>query len=201
MRVEPGLKGEAQDVLEVGQAVVAAESHIVAEEGEHQREGHGLGDDRQVNAGDAGAKGEPAEGERKRAWHEQHHQGREGKPVEPVPEPWQFLPVQEHHKIGKDRVGIDPARPDLAHEVHAHGIAAKGEEGSVPEGENAAETPDQIDGQRQQGEADIFAQKRHEMIGEMQGRVRRGEAVHGRHQNRGGRKQRQDDDALPVEGR
>ena len=31
-----GLDVEAQDVLEVGQAVVAAEAHVVAEEGEQQ---------------------------------------------------------------------------------------------------------------------------------------------------------------------
>ena len=44
---------EAEDVLEVGQAVIAAEAEIVAEEGEHQREGHRLGDDREIDAGDA----------------------------------------------------------------------------------------------------------------------------------------------------
>ena len=37
-RVAVGLHGEAQDVLEVGQAVVAAEAHVVAEEGEQQRD-------------------------------------------------------------------------------------------------------------------------------------------------------------------
>ena len=65
-----------------------------------------------------------------------------GKPVEAVPEPGQFLPVQEHHEVGQDRVGIDAARPDLAHEIHAHGIAAEREEGAVAEREDAAEAPD-----------------------------------------------------------
>ncbi len=41
---------EAEDVLEVGEAVIAAEAEIVAEEGEQQGEGHRLGDDRQVDA-------------------------------------------------------------------------------------------------------------------------------------------------------
>ena len=59
-----GLHGEAQDVLEVGHAVVAAQAHVVAEEGEQQGEGHRLGDDREIDAGDAAAEGEPAERQR-----------------------------------------------------------------------------------------------------------------------------------------
>ena len=58
-----GLQVEAEDVLEVGQPVVAAEAHVVAEEGQHQGEGHRLGDDREIDAGDARAEGEPAEDE------------------------------------------------------------------------------------------------------------------------------------------
>ena len=60
---------EAENVLEVGQAVVAAEAEIVAEEAEHQREGQRLGDDREIDAGDAAAEREPAEheGEQRRA--------------------------------------------------------------------------------------------------------------------------------------
>jgi hypothetical protein len=56
-----GLEAEAEHVLEVGQAVVAAKTHVVAEEGQHQRIGQRLGDDGEVDAGDAGAEGEPAE--------------------------------------------------------------------------------------------------------------------------------------------
>ena len=61
---------EAEDVLEIGEAVVAAEAHVVAEEGEQQRVGHRLGDDRQIDAGDAAAEGEPAEDERQQPGHE-----------------------------------------------------------------------------------------------------------------------------------
>ena len=72
-RVVVGLHGEAQDVLEVGQAVVAAEAHVVAEEGEQQSEGHRLGDDREIDAGDAAAEGEPAERQRQHARHQHDH--------------------------------------------------------------------------------------------------------------------------------
>ena len=41
---------EAQNVLEIGQAVIAAETHVVAEEGQQQGESHRLGDDRQIDA-------------------------------------------------------------------------------------------------------------------------------------------------------
>jgi hypothetical protein len=44
---------EPQDVLEVGEAVVAAEAHVVAEEGEHQRVAECLRHDRQIHARDA----------------------------------------------------------------------------------------------------------------------------------------------------
>ena len=54
---------EAEDVLEVGQAVVAAEAEVVAEEAEQQRVGQRLGDDREIDAGDAAAEREPAEHE------------------------------------------------------------------------------------------------------------------------------------------
>ena len=52
-RVVVRLHVEAENVLEIGEAVVAAEAHVVAEEGEQQRIGQRLGDDRQIDAGDA----------------------------------------------------------------------------------------------------------------------------------------------------
>ena len=65
-----GLHVDAQNVLEVGQAVVAAEAEIVAEEGELQGVGHRLRDDREIDAGDARAEREPAEGEGEQAGNE-----------------------------------------------------------------------------------------------------------------------------------
>ena len=44
------LQVEAREVLEVGEPVVAAEPHVVAEEGEHQREAERLRHDRQIDA-------------------------------------------------------------------------------------------------------------------------------------------------------
>jgi len=76
------LNVEAEHVLEVGEAVVAAEAEIVAEEAEHQREGERLGDDRQIDAGDAAAEREPAEHEGEETGHQQHHHGRVGERVE-----------------------------------------------------------------------------------------------------------------------
>ena len=48
------------NIFEIGQPVIAAKAHVIAEEGEQQRIGHRLGDDRQVDARDARAEGEPA---------------------------------------------------------------------------------------------------------------------------------------------
>ena len=166
-RVAGRLHVEAEDVLEVGEAVVAAEAEIVAEEGEQQGEGHRLGDDREIDAGDAAAEGEPAEDEGEQARHQHHHEHGEPEHVEAVPVPGQFLPVEEHHEVGQDRVGIDAARADLAHQVHAHGVAAEREEGAVAEREDAAIAPDQIERERQHGVAEVLAEQRHEIARHM----------------------------------
>ena len=154
---------EAQDILEVGQAVVAAEPEIVAEEAEHQREGQRLGDDRQIDAGDAAAEREPAEHEGQHAGHSHDHEERVGKVLEAVPEDRKLRPVQEHHEVRQDRVRVDAARADLPHQIHAHGVAAEREERAVAERENAGIAPDQVDRERQQRVADIFAEQRHEI--------------------------------------
>ncbi len=166
---------EAEDVLEIGQAVIAAEAEIVAEEGEQQRIGQRLRDDRQIDAGDAAAEGEPAEHEGQQARHQQHHQRRIGEVVEEIPEERQFLPVQEHHEVRQDRIGIDAAGADLAHQVHAHGVAAEREERAVAERQDADIAPDQIDRERQQAVADIFAEQRDQIGRDVEGRA-------GRHQ-------------------
>ncbi len=106
--------------LIVGQPVIAAEAHVVAEEGEPQRIGHRLGDDRQIDAGDARAKGEPAEHQGEHPRHQDHHRRGIGEMVEAPPEPRQFLILQEHHEVREHRVLIHPARADLAHQIHAH---------------------------------------------------------------------------------
>ena len=136
---------EAENILEVGETVVAAEAEIIAEEAQHQREGQRLGDDRKINPGDAAAECEPAEHEGERARHEQHHEGGVGEMLESVPVDRQLGPIQEHHEVRQNRMRVDAARSDLAHQIHAHGIAAEREKCAVAERQNAAIAPDQVD--------------------------------------------------------
>ena len=185
-----GLHVEAEDVLEVGQAVVAAEAEIVAEEAEQQRIGHRLRDDREIDAGDARAEREPAEAEGEQARHQQHHQRREPEHVEAVPVPGQLRIVQEHHEVGQDRIAVDAAAADLAHQVHAHGVAAEREERAMAERENAAIAPDQVDREREDGVADIFAQQRHQIGRHLEHRARRQQQVRQRDQHAAGRRPR-----------
>ena len=159
---------EAEDVLEIGQPVVAAEAEIVAEEPEHQRIGQRLGDDREIDAGDAAAEREPAEHEGERAGHQHDHQQRIGEMLEAVPVDRQFRPVQEHHEVRQFRMRIDAARADLPHQVHAHGVAAEREERAVAERKDAAIAPDQIDREREQRVAEIFAEQRDQIGRHMQ---------------------------------
>ena len=60
-------------------------------------------------------------------------------------------------KSGSSRIAVDAARPDLAHEIHAHRIAAEREERAMAERENAAKPPYEIERQRQQRVTEIFA--------------------------------------------
>ena len=163
---------EAEDVLEVGQAVIAAEAEIVAEEAEQQRIGHRLGDDREIDAGDAAAEGEPAEHEGEQARHQQDHQRGIGEMLEAVPVDRQLLPVQEHHEVGQDRIGIDAAGADLPHQIHAHGVAAEREEGAMAERQDAGIAPDQVDRERQQRVAEVFAEQRDQIGRDVQRRAR-----------------------------
>ncbi len=151
---------KSEDVLEIGEAVISAKAHVVAKERQQQGVGHGLGDNGQINAGDARAEGEPAEDEGQQTRDEHHHDCGEPEHVEAVPEPGQLLVIQENHEVGQDGIGVDTAIPDLAHQVHAHGVAAEREEGAVAERENAAIAPDQIQRECQSGIAEVFAEKR-----------------------------------------
>src|SRR5215469_9062882 len=102
------------------------------------------------------------------------------------------MPVQEHHEVRQDRVSVDPAGPDLSHQIHSHGIAAQREEGAMSKGENAAITPNKIDRQRQDGIADVFAKQRHHIGRNLKSRGCRQRQVEDRHNNRDGGERDQD---------
>jgi len=102
---------EAQDVLEVCEAVVAAEAHIVSEECQHERVAECLRHDREIDTGHARAKREPPEHQRECGGHRRDHDQREPEVVEPDPEPRQPLPVEEDHEIGKDRIAVHARGP------------------------------------------------------------------------------------------
>src|SRR5437868_5440132 len=82
--------------------------------------------------------------------------------VEPVPEPGQFLVVQKHHEIGKDRIGVNAPIPDLAHQIHAHDIAAERKERGMTQRQDADITPHQIERQGEHSEGQVFAEQRDE---------------------------------------
>ena len=111
--------------------------------------------------------------------------------IEAVPEPGQFLVVQEHHEVGQDRIAIDAARADLAHQVHAHRITAEREEGAVAERKDAAIAPDQVEREREQRVAEILADQRHDVGRDIEGALRRGGEVEQRHDD--GRRQQDED--------
>ena len=185
-----GLQVEAENVLEIGQTVIAAEAHVVAKEREHEREGQRLGDDREIDAADPRAKREEPEEIGKQARHQEHHDGREPELIEAVPVPGQLAPVEEDHEIRKFGIAIDAARADLAHEIHAHGIAAEREESAMAEAQDSAKSPDEIDRQREHGKTKILAEQRHHMRRDMEGGIGRRQEVQGRDQHHGHKQDR-----------
>jgi hypothetical protein len=100
--------------------------------------------------------------ERQQARHH-HHQQRKPEHVEPVPIPGQFLPIQEHHEIGQQRIAVDPARPDLAHEVHADGIPPSAKNAN-DRGSECRNSPRQVDRQGKHGVGHVLAQQRHRIV-------------------------------------
>ena len=71
-------------------------------------------------------------------------------------------------KSGRIGIGIDAARADLAHEIHAHGVAAEREERAMPERQDPAIAPDQIECHGEQRIAGIFAEQRDDIGRQMQ---------------------------------
>src|SRR5690606_34335771 len=126
-----------------------------------QRVGQCLRDDREIHARDARAEREPAEHESEQPRNGEHHEHREPEHVEAVPVPRQLLPVQEHHEVGQLGMAVYAARADLAHQVHAHRVAAEREERAVTEAQYAGVAPDQIERDREQRIAEILAEQRH----------------------------------------
>ena len=96
-------------------------------------------------------------------------------------------------------MGVDAARADLPHQVHAHGVAAEREERAVAEREDAGIAPDQVDREREQRVADVFAEQRHEIGRHMQRMRRRQQQVEKRHGNRGGGQHDEEDHGAAVE--
>ena len=82
---------------------------------------------------------------------------REQEVVEAVPEPGQRLIVQKHHEVGQDRIAVHAPGADLPHQIHAHGVAAERKKRRVPEAQNAAVAPDQVDCQRQHPVTQVLA--------------------------------------------
>src|SRR6185312_9387744 len=89
---------------------------------------------------------------------------------------------------------------DLAHEVHAHRVTAERKECCVAEREDAGETPDQIDGECENGEAQVFAGECDDVGGNVErGCCRRAQVQHDQ-QNGGAEHERQRDGGSAVEG-
>src|SRR5262249_16138428 len=106
---------------------------------------------------------------------------------------------EEEEAVRKDRVGVDAARTDLEHQVHAHGVAAEREERAVAEREDAAIAPDQVDRKRQQGVAYVLAEQRYEICRHVKGRRRRQQQVERRHQDGERREHDEERDRAAIE--
>ena len=83
------------------------------------------------------------------------------------PVPGQRLPVEEHHEVGQVALVVAVAA-DLAHQVHAHRVAAEREEQAVAERQDAGVAPDQVHRQRADGVAHDLADQRHRVVAQVE---------------------------------
>ena len=60
-------------------------------------------------------------------------------------------------KSGSTGSPYTPRRSDLAHQIHAHGVATERKERRVAEAQDAAVPPDEIDRERQHRVAQVLA--------------------------------------------
>src|SRR6202034_4143251 len=119
--------------------------------------------------------------------------------LEAVPGIRQLFPIQKHHEIRQNRIGIDAAGADLTHQIHTHGIAAEREERALAERKNAAIAPDQIDRQSEDRVTEIFSEQCHQIGGDVEvGGLRHREIEH-RHGDRNGRQRDQENSRGAVE--
>src|SRR5215469_13845540 len=100
--------------------------------------------------------------------------------IEAVPEPGQRLPVQKHHEVRQYRVAVYAARSDLPHQVHTHRVAAERKKGRMSETQDAAISPDEIDGHRQHRITQILPDEDEAIRGKMNGGRRRNNLVEDR---------------------
>src|SRR5450755_632918 len=103
--------------------------------------------------------------------------------VEAVPVPRQLWIIQEHHEVRQDRIAVDAAAADLAHQIHAHRVTAEREERAMAERKNAAIAPDQVDRERQDRVADIFSEQRYQVSRHLKHRARRQQQIGQRQQH------------------
>ncbi len=137
----------------------AAEAHVVAEEGEHQGERHRLGDDRQVDAVDAERKANQPNTKASRPGTTTTISMAKAKWLKPYQYQGSSGQFRNTMKSGSTDC-VDAAGPDLAHQVHAHRIAAEREEGAVAEREDAAIAPHEVERDREQRVGEIFPHQR-----------------------------------------
>ena len=163
---------KAEDALEIGETVVAAETGVVAEKQQHEGKGQRLGDDREIDALDARTEREPAEHERQQPRDQQHLEHGQDEILGTGPVPGELLPVEEYHVIGKMALVLSLGA-NFAHQVHAHGVATEREEQAVTQRQDAGVTPDKIQGQRHHRVAHEFSEQQQVVVGHVQRVVRR----------------------------
>ena len=75
-------------------------------------------------------------------------------------------------KSGRSACGSWPSLPDLAHQVHAHRVAAEREEDAVAEREDAGVAPDQVHRQRADRVAHDLGDQLHRVVAEVEDAAR-----------------------------
>ena len=156
-------------------------------------------DDGEVHALDTRAKREVTKHPSQHPGHQHDHQQRGQKAVAEGPMPRQGFPVKEHHEIGQVAFVV-AIGANLAHQVHAHHIAAERKKQTVAERQDAGVAPDQIHGEGTDGVAQDLAHQCDCVVAHVeQAACRHPKVEHGHHRAHGDERGQEQNPALGAQ--
>src|SRR5215813_13599125 len=115
------MERHTKKTFKIGQAIGAAEVHLVPVAHKPGSERHGLGQNGEIRTTDTPAEGQDSKDTRCHRWDHESQKHCQGEILEGFPKQWQSSDAVPHHEIW-NTFAIYSLATRLEHEIHAHGI-------------------------------------------------------------------------------